>query len=285
MSMPTAYCPGHITCMFAPGRTSGDYDSRGSRGVGIRLSAGARVTVKEVSGNRVDVIMDGQPSDAPITRAVVSAILPGRGLEVKVENGLPMGQGFGMSAAGAIAAALSASEMAGVSEDIAWSVAHRAEIECGGGLGDVSALRCLADVPERVTEGLPPVGEVVGTGVHFPVLTVAVLGPKMHTGGVLADPVNRRNLIAAYSGCRGVFKGDRQSLLDASMRFSEMAKVESEEVSEAIRTLRSGNRKAAMCMLGNSIFSDAPMLMVKDALPDAKVISLMSSSERARLIR
>ena len=283
--MPTAYCPGHITCMFAPGRASGDHDSRGSRGVGIRLSAGARVTVKEVSGDRVDVIMDGMPSGAPITRSVMESILPGRGLEVTVENGLPIGQGFGMSAAGAVAAALCAAEIAGVSEDVAWSAAHRAEIDCGGGLGDVSALRCPADVPERVTEGLSPIGDVVGTGVRFPVLTVAVLGPKMHTGSVLADPANRRNLIGAYSECRGMFSGDRQSLLDASVRFSAMAKVESEEVVDAISILRSGNRKAAMCMLGNSIFSDAPMLMVKDALPDAEVIPLMSSSERARLIK
>ena len=283
--MPAAYCPGHITCLFSPGKSSGDHDSRGSRGVGIRLSAGARVTVKEVSGSKVDVIMDGKPSDAPITRAVLDSILPGRGLEVTVENGLPVSQGFGMSAAGAIATALCAAEIAGVSEDTAWSAAHRAEIDCGGGLGDVSALRCPADVPERVTEGLPPVGEVVGTGVRFPVLTVAVLGPKMPTGGVLADRLKREKIVSAYAGCREMFRGDRQSLMDASIRFSDLAGVESKEVSDAIRTLRSGNRKAAMCMLGNSIFSDAPMLMVKDALPDAEVISLMSTSERARLIR
>ena len=271
--------------MFAPGRTDGDMASRGSRGIGIRLSAGSTVRVKEVSGNRADVVIDGSSSDAPVTRHVLEHILPGRGLEVTVENGLPVGQGFGMSAAGAIAAALCAAEIAGIPEDDAWMAAHAAEIECGGGLGDVSALRCPSDVPERVTEGLPPAGDVRGTGVRFPVLTVAVLGPKVHTGTALADPVRRESLIEAYSGVRDMYRGDRTSLFEASNRFSSAAKVESKKVSDAIRILNSGKRNAAMCMLGNSIFSDSPYIMVKDALPDADVRAVMSSSERARITR
>jgi len=282
--MTRAYCPGHITCLFSPGTTEGDMLLRGSRGVGIRLSAGATVRVREVSGKDVSVTIDGQPSDAPVTRSVLEELLPGRGLEADVVNGLPVGQGFGMSAAGAIAAALCAAEIAGISADDAWSAAHRAEIVNGGGLGDVSALRCLSDVPERVTEGLPPAGEVRGTGLRFPVLTVAVLGPKMHTGSVLSDSARRCALMDSYDRARRLFSGSRPSLFDASNEFSRAAGVESPDVSEAIQRLRDGNRRAAMCMLGNSIFSDAPYLMVKDAFPDADVRPLMSTAEAARLL-
>jgi len=282
--MTRAYCPGHITCLFSPGRTFGDMVLRGSRGIGIRLSAGTTVRLTEVPGKDVTVFLDGVESDAPVTRSVLEELLPGRGLEADVVNGLPIGQGFGMSAAGAVAAALCAADIAGLSEDDAWSAAHRAEIENGGGLGDVSAIRCTSDVPERVTEGLPPHGEVRGTGLRFPVLTVAVLGPKMHTGSVLSDPVRVAALAGSYDRARGLFHGSRPSLFEASNAFSVAAGVESPDVSSAIERLRSGNRRAAMCMLGNSIFSDAPYLMVKDAFPDADVHPLMSTAEAARLL-
>ena len=282
--MPRAFCPGHITCLFSPGSTAGDMRSRGSRGIGIRVSKGAAVKLTEVSGKDVTITIDGEVSDAPVTRYVLQSILPGRGLEAEVVNGLPVGQGFGMSAAGAIAAALCAAEMSGVPADEAWSIAHASEIVNGGGLGDVSALRCCSDVPERVSEGLPPAGEVRGTGLRFPVLTVAVLGRKMYTGHVLSKPSVRSGLVSSYEGARKLFTGSRPSLFEASNKFSSEAGVESREVAEAISRLKSGNRRAAMCMLGNSIFSDAPYLMVKDAFPDADVRPLMSTSEPARLL-
>ncbi len=282
--MPKAFCPGHITCLFSPGNTVGDMLCRGSRGIGIRVTLGATVKLSEVSGKEVSVVIDGSPSDAPVTRSVLEMLLPGRGLEAEVSNGLPVGQGFGMSAAGAIAAALCAADIAGLPEDDAWAAAHGAEIANGGGLGDVSALRICSDVPERVTEGLPPHGEVRGTGLRFPVLTVAVLGPKMNTGTVLSDPANRTGLISAYGDARRMFTGSRPSLFAASGYFSKRSGVESPEVSAAISKMASDNRRAAMCMLGNSIFSDAPYLMVKDAFPDADVRPLMSTSESARLL-
>ena len=283
--MPTAFCPGHITCFFAPGRTDGDLLSRGSRGVGIRTTLGATVELNETSGSKVDVIIDGVSSNAPVTRAVLEELLPGRGVEVVVTDGLPVSQGFGMSAAGAVAAALCAVEVAGLPEARAWEAAHKAEIIGGGGLGDVSALSLPAHVPVRDAEGLPPHGCVTDSGVSFSVLSVAVIGPKMHTGQVLSDPERRRRIAEAGESSMRVFNGTRSSLFEQSNRFSSVAGVEAPELTSAIRTLHEGHRRAAMCMLGNSLFTDSPVIMVKDALPDAEVFSTMSTSEPARIIK
>ena len=283
--MPTAFCPGHITCFFAPGRTDGDLLCRGSRGVGIRTTLGATVELNETSGSKVDVTIDGASSDAPVTRHVLEELLPGRGVEVVVTNGLPVSQGFGMSAAGAVAAALCATEVAGLPEARAWEAAHKAEIIGGGGLGDVSALSLPAHVPVRESEGLPPHGRVTCSCTSFSVLSVAVIGPKMHTGQVLSDPERRRRITDAGESSMRVFNGTRASLFEQSNRFSSVAGVEAPELTSAIRTLHEGHRRAAMCMLGNSLFTDSPVIMVRDALPDADVFSMMSTSEPARVVK
>lgn len=106
--MITARCPGHITCIFAPGERGDASLDTGSRGIGIRTAAGAGVSVSETSGTSVRVVIDGKESEAPVTRNVMERMAPGRGFEVYVENDLPVGQGFGMSAAGAVCAALCA---------------------------------------------------------------------------------------------------------------------------------------------------------------------------------
>ncbi|MDD2626821.1 MAG: pantothenate kinase, partial [Candidatus Methanomethylophilus sp.] len=127
--MPTAFCPGHLTCFFQPaGPTDGNYAARGSRGAGIRISLGATVTVSERSDRTVKVVINGTESSAPVTKEVLRLLLPERGLDVDVTDQIPCGQGFGLSAAGAVAAAFCASEMADLNEDDAFRAAHRADI-------------------------------------------------------------------------------------------------------------------------------------------------------------
>ncbi len=282
--MPTAFCPGHITCFFSPGEVT-DIPHTGSRGVGIRTTLGTKVTLTEVSGNRIAAYMDGKEASCPITCAAVRELLPDRGLEVVIENDLPVSQGFGMSASGAVAAALCAASVAGLPEQRAWEAAHKADIRGGGGLGDVSALYCTADVPVRGEQGLPPAGIVVSSRVRFPVLTLAVVGGSVSTGNVLSDPGRRERIASAGRSALESFAGTKDSLFEQSRIFSRAAGIESSEVSGAMKLLDRGRHRAGMCMLGNSIFTDAPYLMVKDAFPDAEVFAAMSTAEPARLIR
>ena len=267
--MVRAFCPGHITCFFSPaGDVQGDLLARGSIGVGIRTSLGSFVEVTERSDDKVRIIIDGEPSKAPVTHHVFSEMAPGRGFDVIVEGQLPSGEGFGMSAAGAIAAALCLSDLLGLSESEAFETAHKADILGGGGLGDVAALTCLAHQPVRMKEGIPPLGHVVGTDVRFDDLTLAVLGPKMNTGNVLSDPEVRNLIFMAGSSAVVEYMKEPslERLFEISNRFSLKTGLESPDVSEAILCLRREGYKAAMCMLGNSIFTDAPSDLVFDCL-------------------
>ncbi|MCQ2079180.1 MAG: pantothenate kinase [archaeon] len=285
--MAKAFSPGHITCFFGPAGSSGDPLSRGSIGAGIRTALGATVEVVERSGTSHRIMMDGVEVPASVTEALLSRMAPGRVFDVTIENQLPCSEGFGMSAAGATAAALCLADILGMSRQEAFEHAHLAEIIGGGGLGDVSAISCPRHQPVRVRPGIPPYGEVVGTDVCFDALSLVVLGPKMHTGHVLGDSVmfsritlSGREVVEEYIGAPS-----EDALFSLSNRFSSECGLESCDVSDAMEKLGRHGFRAAMCMLGNSIFTEAPPDLVKDVLGVEKVYATSSTDECARLIR
>ncbi|MDR0309329.1 MAG: pantothenate kinase, partial [Candidatus Methanoplasma sp.] len=100
--MTSAFCPSHTTCFFRPVH-SDNILKKGSRGVGIRLGAGTTVHMYERTGS-TKITIGGKADDARITRHVLEHMAPDRSFETDVECGLPLGQGFGMSASGAVAA-------------------------------------------------------------------------------------------------------------------------------------------------------------------------------------
>jgi pantoate kinase len=283
--MTSAFCPAHITCFFRPD-VSGSVPEKGSRGAGIRLGAGTTVHMDEIKG-RTKVTVDGIADDARITKHVLEHMAPGRSFDVSAECGLPPGQGFGMSASGAIAAALCISEIAGKSRKEAFEAAHAAEVACGGGLGDVAGLMHEWDVPIRVKAGLPPFGQVTDGGIAFEKITLVVLGQKMNTAGVLADDERMRRICAAGDAAMEAFLEDatKESLFRISERFSSEADVRGPEVADTIKVLEKNGARSSMCMLGNSIFTDMPEEEVRSILDGGRMFSVSSTGEPARIIR
>ena len=279
--MTKAFCPGHITCFFHPVRTN-DVLTTGSRGVGIRISRGATVTLEERSDARVEIVMDGVSSEAKVTRKVLELIRPGEGFDVIIENGLPVSQGFGMSAAGAIAVAIAA--LGEYTEDC-YRYAHIAEVTEGGGLGDVTALSCRGHQPVRVRPGLPPYGSIEDTGLRFKDLTLAVFGDKLNTGSVINDPdvcdlmdsVGRR-LVDEH-----IAEPTVDGLFSRSREFSRTVGLESLVVGAALDVL-SPYGNAAMCMLGHSIFTDLSQDEVFDLFGDVPTYGCSSTDEMPHLV-
>ncbi|MGI6008665.1 MAG: pantoate kinase [Methanomethylophilus sp.] len=271
----SAFCPGHITFIFRPCVDSRQSDllKMGSMGAGVRISLGAEAVLEEIDDCSRTITVDGAEGDFPVSRAVLNRMLPDRGLKLTVKNAVPTGQGFGMSAAGAIAAALCAAEIKGENMNAAYVSAHIAEIVGGGGLGDVSALTCPADVPVRVKPGLPPHGEVVGTDIKLPHLALAVLGPKMNTGKVLGNVTNFMRITAA--GTKGMedFMADptEERLFSISNEFSKGTGIEAPEVSDALAKLSQKGIRAAMCMLGNSIAAECSADELRGVIGDVPV--------------
>lgn len=275
-----AFCPGHITCFFQP-VDSYDPMSSGSRGVGIRLSKGSTVTLEERPDQRIEVTIDGNESDAEVTRLVLRMLASDRGFDVTVENELPMCQGFGMSAAGAIAAALCACHSTGKRRSEAFRAAHLAEIYGGGGLGDVAGIMSDLDIPMRTVAGIPPLGKVESGGNRMRI-SVAVLGEKISTGDILSNAVKKERITNAGSDAMDRYMREPtvSSLFRLSRTFSETAGLETQEVRNALRKMTN----AGMCMLGNSVFSTAPSKEMAEIL-DVEAIECTSTRRKAEITR
>ena len=275
-----AFSPGHITCFFQPVRDP-DILKTGSKGAGIKLSLGTNVVVEE-NVHGTNITMDGEPSEAHITRKVIEILAPDRSFDVTIENQLPVSQGLGMSAAGALAAALCISEIAGKSENDAVKAAHIAEIEGKGGLGDVSALMGEGHIPFRTVAGLPPNGKVIGTGKKTKI-TIAVLSGKLETKNVLENKLKMSMISMAGRIAVEAYQKDNSfgSLCSISREFSKSAGIESREISFALSMLD----EAGMCMLGNSIFTTAPVDAVNDVLAHAEIYETESTDSVPRIIR
>lgn len=283
--MMTAFCPGHVSCVFQP-MTSFDAMSAGSRGIGIRLSKGCTASVEPRDDGIVNIYLDGVRSVAHITRMTVEKLAPGKGFDIRIVNDLPVSQGFGMSAAGAVSAGLCVAELAGLSRSDAFMAAHAAEVMGGGGLGDVAAIVAGSDIPVRTVPGIPPFGKVVNAGFRMEKLTLGVIGGELKTESVLGDPVALKRVRDAAIGCMDMFLQDpsQDMLFEASNRFSSESGLESPAIERAIRRLRDSGYRAGMCMLGNSIFTDAPESELRSMLGRGHVRTFRCQSSRKEIL-
>lgn len=283
--MISAFCPAHITCFFQP-VDSKDLKKKGSRGAGIRLDKGTHVTLERNSSDNVEIIMDGTVSSAPISLASLREIIPEGGFRLTISNDLPLSQGFGMSAAGAIATGLCACNCINRDVNDAYTAAHISEIRMGGGLGDVAGLRCNGSQPFRLDAGILSDSLVDGTGIKFEEITLAVLGPKISTESILNNSEYYNTIQRAGKKAIEDFKNDisKDNLFRVSNEFSANTGLDNETIQKSIKMLRAEGINSAMCMLGNSIFIDAPEYKVKDILDEGiQMFSCFSSDQPASL--
>lgn len=265
-----AFCPGHVTGFFEICRREGLL-STGSRGAGMCLTLGAISEVEITDSDAWDlkVFIDGERSDADVTKTALRHLLGEvkKNIEVRTSFQLPMSQGFGMSAAGALSASFAAAHMLGIDKQRAYEAAHVAEIQCGGGLGDVSAIH-RGGITIRQRPGLPPTGNVLRIE-GAPEVVLAVVGERLLTKSVLSDPVKTRAI--NEHGSKRVDELLKAPSLERLMKLSQSFCVESglasDKVVEAVEAA-SNHGLASMSMLGNSVFAVGKTRELEEALSE-----------------
>ena len=187
--MATVEVGGHITLLFSIHDDALLPRNQGSRGAGLCLEHGVRVSIQETG--RSEVIEAGQEmagwdQDIPavkakgMTEVTINAQIPSESLSqqmyddlidelrqarllpmdsnysIQVDIALPLSQGFGMSAAGLSALALACFQMTNRgSMPQYFRAAHHIERRYSGGLGDVLGLY-VGGVELRTHPGSPP---------------------------------------------------------------------------------------------------------------------------------
>ena len=263
-----AFSPGHVTGFFEI-CMDGDTLSAGSRGAGMCLSLGASSEVVLVPATKqsIKVTINGKGSKAEVTKRAIRHLIGDKGyrVEVATELELPVSQGFGMSAAGSLSAAMGAAILLGKERQEAYEAAHRAEVESGFGLGDVAAIH-RGGITLRRRPGLPPKGEVMRIPGE-PEVVLAVIGRRLLTKDILKDETKSREINdkGGYLVDSLVKKPSLEKLMTNSRVFALETGLATKRIARAIDSA-SMHGQASMSMLGSSVFAIGDTQRLREAL-------------------
>jgi len=305
-SSAAAFSPGHVTGIFEIHDEHPDLDRRGSRGAGFSLARGAvsYVETSPAESMGISISLDKVDQDAVITREAVTLLLRQAvrdakvplnkdapkgsrariGVTVHTDLQLPVSQGFGMSAAGALSSALALAKCLRMGRSDALRAAHEADVTHRGGLGDVIAAS-QGGFELRTAPGLPPFG-ALKSFVGYGEVVLCVVGGKLETKSVLSDSLKRKAVNAAGAKALAeLLKGPTlETFVEQSQRFARESGLLTPELDRAIHAA-SPHGRASMSMLGNSVFAFGNTERLAQALaPHGEVIVCPIDDTGARVV-
>ena len=242
-----AFSPGHISGYFRRVEGSGPA-ATGSVGAGVVIGEGVRSTVEPARSTSVSVVRQGHATagSPPVEYALDQL---GVTASVTTECRLPIGAGFGLSAAALLATLTAVNHLfdLGLSVDEVAERAHEAEVLHRTGLGDVAASQAGGVVCRT------------GPGVHAKIarfypddpLYAVSLGP-LPTASVLSSGEAMTRIATAYPDrC----PRDLADFCHLSRQFAERSGLIAPGVQRVLEACDAAGVSASMTMLGNGVFS------------------------------
>ena len=264
--MARAFAPGNISCVFKV-IPHADAARMHSLGMGFTVKEGVEVTVSEQ--HETEVLFNGQRINFPTVRAVVNRLIQNSrvvGIKVVITSPLPLGCGFGLSGAAALATAYALNELLQThkdAEELAM-IAHIAEVENRTGLGDVCSQYhggCLVKLKEGaplVADRLPIAEQPIYYRYFGPIQTSEVLGNREQTARINRAADVALNVLQTLTSAK-----PNPELFNACFKVSKQFSVESgllsdRQVIDTIAQIEAEGGVASMIMLGNGVFSTHP---------------------------
>jgi len=287
MRSPEAFAPAAITNFFSihdEGLSASPPDLQhvGATGGGYMLSKGVRSSAEVVQGQRgkgVEVVVNGDASyEATTTKAAIELLLHSAGgadASVRVDQTVevPIGYGFGASAASALSGVVAVASALGIREsktDLAFH-AHAADILCRTGLGTVSVIYEHGGAGIMTRAGGPGIAEVRSVSVPRDLrIVTASLAPYeksiILSSSKMKEKVNRLgdDALARASDLT------LESLVRAGEVFSESLGVETPEVRHLAKIARmKGAIGASQNMVGHAVHA---LVFEEDAASVARAL-------------
>ncbi len=270
--------------VFAPSHITGFFEiidhkeplKKGSRGAGIALDRGVTTCLNlsdknSFSTSRLEVTINGKEDakNSTITHKTleimekkynIKNLLDGRMLKIDHGVDIPIGAGFGISAACALGTALSITNILelNLTFNQATSIAHLAEIEMQSGLGDVVA-EVNGGITLRLKEGAPGVGildkMLLNNEDDLYIICKSLGG--IETSEIIGDPIHKERINRTGGNMLNKLLKNPvpETFLKLSKKFALNTQLMSREVSEIINVLEDETMGASMAMLGNTAFS------------------------------
>lgn len=253
-SVGRAFAPGHITGFFEI-HNDPLPQKRGSTGCGLVLDGGIETTVSECV-DMTEILLDGIPVVAETTRAVVDKLVDFP-VKVSCTSSIPIGCGFGASAAGALSVAYALNEAfsLGLTSNQLLETAHVAEVTNGSGMGDVEG-QSQGGIPIRLSAGCPPYGKLDRVpSPPFEIFCV-VLG-ELSTGSILEDRTIMNEINSAgREALRSLLsKPTLKNFMLLSKQFTLRCGLASERLLDAIEAVDAIGGLSSQAMLGDTVFA------------------------------
>ncbi|OPX68054.1 MAG: Pantoate kinase [Methanoregulaceae archaeon PtaB.Bin056] len=254
-SSATAFSPGHLSGYFRP-VYGPDPAHTGSLGAGIVIREGVTTTIwpsddTEVTVERRDPV-SGKTIGKFFTSPPIHYLLERLGVTARVKTvcSLPIGAGFGLSAAALLSTATAANALFCLSLDATecGALAHEAEIVHKTGLGDIAA--CMGGGRD-CRKGAGIMADIEREHDIPASLCAVVFGP-LPSPEVLGSPAAMARVISAFPGrC----PEDTADFFRLSRRFTEESGLATPEVLSALAACDEAGIPATMTMLGNGVFA------------------------------
>lgn len=266
-----AYAPGNISCIFKI-HENPDPAKMGSLGVGFTVDKG--VTVEAHLSSKTEIYFNNHYINFPTVKSVIRKLITNKKIHLNINcfSPLPLGGGFGLSGASALASAYAINKLLNLSHsnlELAKS-AHIAEVENKTGLGDVvnqyfgGFLLKLKPSPEFKVQKI----NLDGLPVYCKIFS------SLSTKKIISDQKIKKLLNDSSTSALNKIHMLMQDRQKTQIKFSELITISKEfaqnsglitnkKVISQINKIESIGGHASMIMLGNAVFSDTPF---KDSL-------------------
>jgi len=262
----SVFVPSHITGFFEI-IDNQDPLKKGSRGAGVVIDKGIITKIKISDGNIIKIKINQRyyPKNAAITEKTIEIIkrdfnLDDKKILINHEVQVPVGAGFGTSAALALGTVLGLSNLLNLplTFNRAAQIAHIAEVEMKTGLGDVVG-EISGGIVLRVKEGAPGIGitDKIILNEKDELFVISKTFGEINTADIIEDPFYKKKINEMGSILLQEFikYPKPQKFMKLSQKFAENTGLMSNEVKETVEILENETIGASMAMLGNTAFA------------------------------
>ena len=283
-----AFAPGNISCIFVIKKTKKPEKS-GSLGMGFTVNKGVFVTIrkinnykkfiknkiniKNIKNNKNIIHFNNKKINFPTVDSVIEKLSDER-VVVYIKSELPLGYGFGISGAAALATAYALNKLLNLkkSKKELAIIAHIAEVENSTGLGDVinqyfgGFLVKYESSYKFKANKLPIKNKAVYCKYFSPIETKKIISDEKIKNRINNAGIRALNKIKVLNENNLDFK----NLIKISKEFSiSSGLLKNKKVIKTVKEIEKNNGNASMIMLGNAVFSDikfkgSEKLIIKD---------------------
>ena len=292
-----AFSPAHITGFFKAELDGKEPNQLGSLGAGFSIQKGVKTIVNVRSKTEHDInnyairVKGFNTGDIRVSEYVLNEfLLDGKYFNVTHEIDVPVGYGFGCSGAVALSLAIALNDALkyGYTKTKVAQIAHKAEIKCQTGLGDVLA-SYHGGFEIRTKSGAPGVGEVQRITPKEKLEVMIICFNPISTKKFLKEKISLINGLGGKMVQKLVKSQDMDEFQDMSIKFAKYIHVITPKMNKVIKDLHDNGIKCGIALFGETIFSLVPKDKKQKALEilkkydDGIVITSRIDNSGARL--